>query len=249
MSTWVLLRGLMRESRHWGEFAAVLRDHLPGAEVLTLDLPGNGRLFRSSSLCSVEQMAEFCRAELSLRSVAPPYHLLGLSMGAMVAVAWATLHPRELRGCVLINSSLRRFDPFYRRLRPGAYPAVLTQILGGAMQQERAILRQTSSRGDAQSAILDTWMAYRRECPVSRRNALRQLTAAALYCAPARRPAVPMLVLSSARDALVDPNCSHHIAAHWQTALAVHPHAGHDLPLDDAAWVARQVHDWLATGR
>ena len=239
----------MRESRHWGEFAAVLRAHLPGVEVFTLDLPGNGRLFRSSSPCSIGQMAEFCRAELSSRNVAPPYHLLGLSMVAMVAIAWATLHPRELRGCVLINSSLRRFDPFYRRLRPGAYPAVLTQIFGGAMQQERAILRLTSSRGDAQPAVLDAWMAYRRECPVSRSNALRQLAAAALYRAPARRPVVPMLALSSARDALVDPCCSRHIAAHWQTTLAVHPHAGHDLPLDDAAWVARQVHDWLATGR
>src|ERR1700690_3550022 len=157
MSTWVLLGGLMGESRDWGGFPAVLGVHLPGAEVMALDLPGNGRLFQSSSLCSVEQMADFCRAELSLRGVAPPYHLLGLSMGAMVAVAWATLLPRELRGCVLINSSLRRFDPFYRRLRPGAYPALLTQIFGGAMKQERAILRRTSSRGEAQSAILDAW--------------------------------------------------------------------------------------------
>jgi hypothetical protein len=34
----------------------------------------------------------------------------------------------------------------------------------------------------------------------------------------------------------------------WKTSLAIHPDAGHDLPLDDAAWVARQVRDWLAAG-
>jgi hypothetical protein len=28
--------------------------------------------------------------------------------------------------------------------------------------------------------------------------------------------------------------------------LAIHPGAGHDLPLDDAPWVAQQVRDWLA---
>jgi pimeloyl-ACP methyl ester carboxylesterase len=245
MTTWVLLRGLMRETRHWGEFPAALRAQLPRAEIVTLDLPGNGRLYRSSSPSSVEQMAECCRRELSARGLAPPYYLLGLSMGAMVAVAWATLHPQELRGCVLINSSLRRFDPFYRRLRPKAYPALLTLMAGDVVQQERAILRLTSCRGNAQTDILEDWVRYRRECPVTRRNALRQLLAAAIYRAPSRRPAPPMLVLASALDGLVDPRCSRHLAAQWKTALAIHPGAGHDLPLDDAAWVARQVRDWL----
>lgn len=245
MTTWVLLRGLMRETRHWGEFPAVLRAQLPGAEVVTLDLPGNGRLYRSCSPLRIEDMAEGVRSELSARGFAPPYYLLGLSMGAMVAVAWATLHPQELRGCVLINSSLRRFDPFYRRLRPGAYPALLTLLGGDAVQQERAILRLTSCRGDAQPRILDAWVAYRCECPVSRRNALRQLTAAALYRAPASRPPMPVLVLASSMDALVDPRCSRRLAVQWNAALAIHPGAGHDLPLDDAAWVAGQVRDWL----
>jgi pimeloyl-ACP methyl ester carboxylesterase len=59
---------------------------------------------------------------------------------------------------------------------------------------------------------------------------------------------MPVLVLASAMDALVDPLCSRHLAAEWKTSLAVHPDAGHDLPLDDAAWVARQVRAWLAAG-
>jgi pimeloyl-ACP methyl ester carboxylesterase len=234
----------MREARHWGEFPAILRAQISGAEVVTLDLPGNGRLYQSSSPLSIEKMAEFCRSELSSRGIAPPYHLLGLSMGAMVAVAWGALHPQELRGCVLINSSLRRFDPFYRRLRPKAYKELLTLIYGNAAEQERAILRLTSCRGDAQPSILEAWVAYRRECPVSRRNALRQLLAAARYRAPAARPTMPVLVLTSARDALVDSDCSRHLAERWQTAIAVHPDSGHDLPLDDAAWVAAQVRDW-----
>ena len=37
------------------------------------------------------------------------------------------------------------------------------------------------------------------------------------------------------------------LAAQWATAFAEHPTAGHDLPLDDGAWVARQVGDWLRT--
>lgn len=248
MTTWVLLRGLMREARHWGEFAAAFQAQLPDTRVVTPDLPGNGRLHHLCSPWRIEEMAEYVRRELSARGFAPPYYLLGLSMGAMVAVAWAALHPRELRGCVLINSSVRRFDPPYRRLRPRAYPALLSLIGGNADQQERLILRLTSCRGDAQSDILDDWVAYRRQCPVTRRNALRQLIAAAIYRAPLRRPAPPMLVLTSAMDALVDPRCSRNLAANWQTALAIHPGGGHDLPLDDAPWVAGQIRDWLAAG-
>jgi len=247
MASWVLLRGLMREARHWGEFPALLRAQLPDAEVTTLDLPGNGRWYRLHSPSSVEQMAEWCRSELAARGIAPPYHLLGLSMGGMVALAWGSTYPQELCACVLINSSLGRFDPFYRRLRPRAYPVLPTLIAGNPEQQERAILRLTSRRGDAQAGILEAWLAYRRECPVSRRNALRQLLAAARYRAPARAPAMPVLVLASALDGLVDPRCSRQLAGRWKAALAVHPAAGHDLPLDDPSWVARQVRDWLAS--
>jgi pimeloyl-ACP methyl ester carboxylesterase len=248
MSTWVLLRGLMREKRHWGDFPAILRRQIPASDIVTLDLPGNGALFRSDSPLRIEQMVDCDRRELAALGYAPPYYLLGLSLGAMVAVAWGALHPQELRGCVLINSSLRRFDPFYRRMRPSAYPSLLRLIRGDAVEQERAILRLTSCRGDAQTEILEKWVAYQRECPVSRRNALRQLVAAARYRVPPGRPAIPALVLASARDALVNPVCSYHIAAQWQTSLAIHPGAGHDLPLDDPAWVASQVRDWLASG-
>jgi len=36
------------------------------------------------------------------------------------------------------------------------------------------------------------------------------------------------------------------IARRWSCAIALHPSAGHDLPLDDGAWVAQQVQAWSA---
>ncbi|MFC5474474.1 alpha/beta fold hydrolase [Paraherbaspirillum soli] len=253
MSTWVLLRGLMREARHWGDFPSVLGAAIADARVVSLDLPGNGPLHRMPSPMRVEQMAQYCRQELRARGIAPPYHVLALSLGAMVAVAWATAYPQELSACVLINTSLRPLNPFYRRLRPHNYLDVCKLGLMPLDQerQERLILRLTSCRGDAQWAIVDAWVAYRREYPVSRRNALRQLSAAIRYRAPATPPVTPMLVLAGAQDKLVDARCSQQLASRWQTAFAMHPGAGHDLPLDDAHWVAQQVRDWLtgATGQ
>ena len=252
MTTWILLRGLTRESRHWGRFPDLLRRELGGAAIHAPDLPGNGRLHAAASPPSVAGLAAQCRRGLEQAGVAPPYRLLALSLGAMVAVDWSVRHPEEVAGCVLINTSLRPFSPFYQRLRPASYLPLLGVLLPGvdAEAREEAILRLTSRQAGDGAGVLADWVAYRRQCPTSRANALRQLVAALHYRAPAVGPPVPILVLASRGDALVDPRCSRRLASHWQTAFAEHPTAGHDLPLDDGPWVAREIGRWLqAEGR
>lgn len=246
MSSWIFLRGLMRETRHWGNFPAVFSHEIAGAEVVLLDLPGNGRLHRIPSPLRMEHMVEHCRRDLQARGIAPPYHVLALSLGAMVAVAWGARYPEELNGCVLINTSLRPFSPFYQRLRPRNYLDLFGLALRppDLVKQEQLILRLTSCNGESQT--LAAWVAYQQEYPVSRNNALRQLIAAGQYRAPARKPAAPILILASAMDRLVNPRCSQRLASLWQTPLLMHPSAGHDLPLDDGPWVTRQVRNWLA---
>ncbi|KAI1691128.1 zinc carboxypeptidase domain-containing protein [Ditylenchus destructor] len=127
--TWVLLRGLTRESAHWGDFPArllrALRIQQPRARLELLDLPGNGDKHRQSSPTHVEDMMEDCRAELRRRGVPPPYQLLAMSLGAMVASEWAARYPGELSAIVLINTSLRPFSAFFRRLRPSNYWSLL----------------------------------------------------------------------------------------------------------------------------
>jgi surfactin synthase thioesterase subunit len=88
MNTWICLRGLTRESRHWGNFVEQFQQTLQAGQVVALDLPGNGRLNQQRSPLRVQDMVEHCRAELALRHIAPPpYQVLAMSLGAMVAVA------------------------------------------------------------------------------------------------------------------------------------------------------------------
>ncbi len=247
MSTWIFLRGLTRDSRHWGDFPAHFGAEVENADVVMVDLPGNGALNHVPSPASVAAMADHCRGELLARGLRPPYHLLAMSLGAMVAVAWAEQHPEELGSCVLINTSLRPFSPFYRRLRPGNYPALLWLALAANVDaREAAILRLTSRLAKDRERIAASWSEWQRERPVSRANALRQLWAASRYRAPLTAPALPLLVLAGAGDELVNPVCSRQLAEHWRTGYAEHPAAGHDLPLDDGKWLTRQVRDWLS---
>ena len=90
-------------------------------------------------------------------------------------------------------------------------------------------------------------MTLRAQYRVSGANALRQLLAAARYRSPSERPATPLLLLGSTNDQLVNIACSRAIAECWSAPLVEHPTAGHDLPLDDASWVATQIRQWLNT--
>jgi pimeloyl-ACP methyl ester carboxylesterase len=248
MSTWIFLRGLTRESRHWGDFLEQFRQVLSAQSLVALDLPGNGLLNHLPSPSHVQDMVESCRAQLTAQGIKPPYHVLAMSLGAMVAVAWAQAYPQEVSANVLINTSMRPFSPFYQRLRPANYGVLLGLAFGGAGPErwEKSILHMTSNRGD--ESVLPHWLALRHANPVARLNALRQLLAAARFHAPVGKPQTSTLLLASAQDHLVSVESSRAIARHWQCALRVHPSAGHDLPLDDGRWVAWQVRQWLENG-
>ncbi|MDP3606789.1 MAG: alpha/beta fold hydrolase, partial [Polaromonas sp.] len=120
---WVLLRGLTREARHWAGLPEQLA--AAGEAVLTLDLPGNGAFNGQRSPATVRAMVQFARAQLRLQGVAPPYRLLAMSLGGMVATDWAQQFPDEVAALVLVNTSMRPFSPATDRLRPGNWPALL----------------------------------------------------------------------------------------------------------------------------
>jgi pimeloyl-ACP methyl ester carboxylesterase len=248
MSRWIFLRGLSRDSRHWGDFPDVFRQSIPDAEVLSMDLPGNGLRNGEPSPSSVTGMLADCRQTLASRGIDGPVNLFAMSLGAMVAVEWAVRYPQEIARCVLINTSLRGFNPFYQRMRPRNYPGLLRMVLFPTDRRwETTVLTMTSARRDPE--IVRRWMALRAEHRVSAANVLRQLLAAARYRSPINRPATPLLLLGSSSDRLVNITCSRAIADRWAAPLIEHPTAGHDLPLDDADWVVEQVSHWLITRR
>jgi pimeloyl-ACP methyl ester carboxylesterase len=247
VKTVILLRGLTRESAHWGRFPTVLTERMPGLRVVPIDLPGNGSANAQRSPSRVDAMARAARQRVQELGLPPPFHLVAMSLGAMVAVEWAVQDPSSLGSSVLINTSLRPFSPWYRRLRPANLPVLLRIAL--AMDSDRwreeAIVRLTTRHATAPAALAEEWAGIRHRRPVSAANAMRQLLAAARYRAPAVPPAVPFLVLSSRGDRLVDPCCSRQLASAWHVSGAEHASAGHDLCLDDGPWVADQLAQWF----
>ena len=117
-TTVILIRGLFREKRHWGDFPDMLANQGAIGKVLCVEIPGNGELHKLKTPASVNGMVEAIRQQLAGEQ---SYVVVGLSMGGMIALQWAKNHPQEVQTVICINSSNAAFSAFYERLRPEKY--------------------------------------------------------------------------------------------------------------------------------
>ena len=238
----VLIRGLWREARHWGEFINYLQQQFPAALISTPDIPGNGVQHLDISPSTIPDMTDKLRQQIHANR---PLRLIALSMGGMIAIDWMTRYPAEIEMAVLINTSARPLSPFYHRLRWTVYPQILRMMLHSAVQKEADILRLTSSRYQYDSKLLASWQLWQRQNPVSFASARNQFLAAVTFSITAK-PKQPMLIVTSRADRLVDYRCSQKLAQAWQAGYVQHESAGHDLPLDEPQWLTQTIHEWLA---
>ncbi|MES2855727.1 MAG: alpha/beta hydrolase [Bdellovibrionota bacterium] len=255
----VLIRGLAREARHWGNFPEVLEKTFAQAghkiRVDAIDQPGCGRYSEMRSPISIHGITKFMRqkhAELRARireqGEQPPAKtfVLAVSLGGMVTSDWIHHWPNDLTGAVFVNTSFRGFSPIHHRLTPRGVEHLVRIIAArNPESREREILKMVSNRPDLHDAIAETWTNVGLSRPVSLENFARQLFAAATYRAADEAPKVPVLLLNSEKDRMVSPGCSDAIASKWAVPLEKHVSGGHDLPLDDPEWTAEKTLSWF----
>lgn len=242
-SDWLLLRGLTRESAHWGDFLEKLKNAFPESNIHCLDLLGSGEFYQQPSACSIAEMTEQLRKRaLNNGWLNKKIHLLSISLGGMVAWQWMQTYPNDIQSAVLINSSLAGLNPFYQRLCWQCYGKLARIITAhDVAAQELAVVKLTSNFESRHDNIAKEWTNIQHLRPVSKKNALRQLIAAARYHPTLTKPIPPVLLLAGLGDKLVSPNCSKTISQHYDLPLITHPWAGHDLCIDDADWVIQQL--------
>lgn len=243
---WILLRGLARESAHWGAFVPLLQSTFPDAQITLLDLPGTGRFHRKTSPNTIKAITDSVRSHaLDMGLIQQPVTILALSLGAMVAWEWMLSYPEEICGAALMNTSFADLSPFYQRLRWQSYRKFLALAMTRDLHnRESGILRLVSNRRNRDEQICQGWEQIQSERPISLKNSFRQIIAAASYRPGDTKPKQPVLLLNGQGDRLVSPACSEAIHEKWNLELHRHIGAGHDLTLDDGAWVALQLKDW-----
>jgi pimeloyl-ACP methyl ester carboxylesterase len=241
----VLVRGLAREAGHWGRFDRELLDRWPDATIEHCDLPGNGEHWREPSPIDTADMAARLRERVWATSERAPI-LLAISLGAMVCLDWRQRWPTDaLAGVVAINTSAGRLCRPWQRMQPPALLKTLRSLAEpNPVARELAILALTTTQHGHDTTLAERHAALHAARPIARHNVLRQMLAAARFRARAEPLAVPLLLLCSAGDRMVDPACSRILARALAGELAVHPNAGHDLPLDDPHWCVERMATW-----
>lgn len=235
----IFLRGLTRAAFHWGDFQLIFRSTHPDYEVEFLEIPGNGILHNTDTpidpveaIRQLSLQSQFVKEGLS-------FHLCGISLGGMLALKWAELNPQQVESVTTINCSLAQFSPFYQRLNPDLYLRVFKALFSkGVFQKEQSILDITSNRKENHGKYLGPFTNFSKHHKIKRKNFIRQLILANKIHIENLK--IPLKVICSEGDRLCSPNCSKAIAHHLHGQLAIHPDAGHDLPLDEPHWLADQ---------
>ena len=105
--TWLIVRGLVREVRHWGDFPEVLEKHLketdPEAKVFTIDFPGFGSETDRPSPTSISEIVDDMRGRfLKYDTPGKPWVILSMSLGGMVGMNWVSRYPEDFKKIILI---------------------------------------------------------------------------------------------------------------------------------------------------
>jgi len=242
MEPCLLIRGLSRQQLHWGLFPRYLKE-MGGGRIQFEDLPGFGERRDILSPTTIEEISASIAESVTQQT--SKVNLIGISLGGMVALELARVHPHKINSLVLINSSFKPYAKFYERLKPSAYSSVIQALLNPRVKEsERKILKLSTNFRQDDSGLLEEWINIRTQHPPSRRSTIRQIMAASRYCFNGPKPIENIMMLASRKDKIVNPICTKHAAKAWGISPLIHDAAGHDLALDAPKWLAQEISDW-----
>ncbi|MGB8860503.1 MAG: alpha/beta fold hydrolase [Ilumatobacteraceae bacterium] len=234
----VLLHGLGGSRLSWEPQLATLGDR---RRVAAWDLPGYGRSaplpdttvpFRSLAAAAADWIAALA---------AGPAHVVGISMGGMIAQYLAAWHPDTVRSLTLMSSSPRfgldgtspatwsaaRLAPLDEGLEPADFSERVLRAIAGPRITDEALAEQRV----AMSCVSGTALRRSIECVVTHDS--RSLLPSIVH---------PTLVLVGEFDRETPPEYSQYIADHVPHAtLVVVPHAGHLLNVEAPDQVNRLI--------
>jgi len=238
---WVFLSGLTRGTPHWGDFPKIFKNLHPKINSEFLEIPGNGSLYLEETPINPEKVIQFLKNRSQFCQKNVPFNICGISLGGMIALKWAELYPQDICSVVIINSSLNQCSPFYQRLRLKNYYSILKGLFHtNSMYQEELILKITSNKFEETKRYLNLFSNFSKDHKVSKANFTKQLLLANNVLIH-HFPNIPLKVICSKNDRLVNSICSDKIAIALNGLQIIHPTAGHDLPLDEPKWLSEHL--------
>jgi len=264
----VLVHGLGGSLVNWAALAPLLTDT---CRVLAVDLIGFGHSQAGTHPTTIDANQQMLHRFLT-EVAGEPAILVGNSMGGLITILQASLHPESVKGAVLIDPALpvkvsSRPDP----LVAASFGMYAVPRLGLAMLKARRRVRtpeqlamdvlrlccvdSTRVPADVLEQHLEVARARRGYVDIdahflgAARSLMSRLARRSAYLVTMRAIRVPVLLLHGEKDRLVPIEAARAAAAAnptWRFEMA--EDVGHVPQLEVPGWTAGRILDWLATG-
>jgi 3-oxoadipate enol-lactonase len=228
----LFLNGLGGDHLYWlGQFRAFSKHY----RCLAIDNRDVGRSAYASDPYTIHDLAADLTA-LFARLQLPPAHVVGLSMGGMIAQELAIASPRLVKSLVLVNSLARADDWFCATLN--AFRMIRLQVADTASFFDAVLPWWVSAQFFADSGRT-TWLRWLlQQNPHSQKleGFLRQIEAIARHNTLDRleRIACPVLILAGEDDVIAPRRFGLELQQRLpQAQLITVPRVGHALPIED----------------
>lgn len=220
----VLVHGWGSDSRVWEPLATQLAQPL-----LLVDLPACGAF-------SLDGLIALLAETLPRRC-----HLIGWSLGGMLATAYAISHPERVQSLVCIATNLRfQADSDWRQAMPATTFSTFKENFIANPQLTLKRFRALQAKGDQHERQLIKALERIAVIPANG-SAMLQLLGELDNRADARQLSMPALYLFGATDQLVPAQAASEISAVTRIQVETLPHQGHVPHLSDPAALATRL--------
>lgn len=210
--------------------------------IILIDLLGHGCSDNPAGCCKVSDFVEQVD-QLIVHLQVPKIYLVGFSMGALIAQAFAAIKAEKLQGMILLHSVYQRTEAQCRSVKK-RYE--ITKSEGPAATVEPAIKRwfspeYTETQVDEMDAIRDIFREHRGD---GYEKAYRLFAHAedAMREISVKSPCCPALIITGSLDFGSTPAMSAKLCADIPDAeLIINPGHRHMAPREHAATLANQV--------
>ena len=240
---WIFLRGLARETRHWGKFPQLFAQKFSDTHNYVLEIPGVGKKYNQSAPLDLIRYVDLLREEWNelKQDHQGDWGILAISMGAMIAMTWAKRYPNDFKEGIFINSSAGNLSSIKDRFSVDAMKMVGDLFFKeDYVQREAAILNLTTNKILITDELIKEYAEYSAEFPIKRKNFLSQMFAASRFKVPEKLRFSP-IIINGAKDALASPRCSDILAKHFGVPVFRDEQSGHDLPLDNPEFILEAI--------
>ena len=244
-----LLRGLTRESGHWGQpFLDALKQQIPNARIFLLDLPGSGKYVNEDASFHIKEMVDFMKKEVDSINLkyAGDNLICATSLGGMLATEWVISYPNDFQGLVFIAASFKGICDLNERVQKSVRKDMFKVMFSKNIEEkEKLIVRINSNHPENYDSISKVWIQVQNERPMTKKNIFKQAIAGMLYSTNGKKPEVPLLIVGSEGDRMVCATCTEKIHTEFGGTKVMHPTSGHGLPIDEPMWLANQISIWI----